>query len=132
VHQCESFTPDGRQLVAVDASGDIVTLSVPGGKTISSVHAEEPLTPAAWGFDLSPDATRLAVAVPTPTGHGVSLLDPRSGKLLYSLPPEIAQIYGLAWSPNSRRLAVSRKNGSIAIWDLEKVQQILAQLGLNP
>jgi len=129
---CEGFTPDGRQLLAVDASGDIVTLSVPGGKTISSVHAEDPLTPAGVLVLPSPDATRLAVAVLTSAGNGVSLLDPKSGKLLYSLPPESARIYGLAWSPDSRRLAVSRNNGNIAIWKLEIVEQILAQLGLNP
>jgi WD40 repeat protein len=129
---CEGFTPDGRELVAVDASGDIVTLSVPGSKTISSVHAEDPLTPAAVAVHLSPDGARLAVVVLTPAGDGVSLLDRKSGKLLYSLPPESGRIYGLAWSPDSRRLAVSRNNGSIAIWNLETVNHILAQLGLSP
>jgi WD40 repeat protein len=130
--QCQGFMPDGRELAAMDARGDIVTLSAPSGKTISSVHAEEPLAPASTEVQLSPDATRLAVAVPTSTGHGVSLLDPKSGRILYSLPPESTQTYGLAWSPDSRRLAVSRKNGSIAIWNLETVNQILAQLGLKP
>jgi hypothetical protein len=32
----------------------------------------------------------------------------------------------------TRRLAISRDNGNLGIWDLDKVNQILAQLGLNP
>jgi hypothetical protein len=48
------------------------------------------------------------------------------------LPAEAGDVWWLAWSPDNRRLALSRNNGNIAIWNLEKMDQILAQLGLNP
>jgi len=38
----------------------------------------------------------------------------------------------LAWSPDSRRLAVSRASGEITIWDLKAVETQLAELGLQP
>jgi WD40 repeat protein len=63
---------------------------------------------------------------------GVEIWDPKTGKWLYSLPEESGTVYWLAWSPDSRRLAVSRDNGDIAIWNLGEVEQILAKLGLTP
>ena len=39
---------------------------------------------------------------------------------------------GVAWSPDSRRVAIARDNGKIALWDLNTVAQILARPGLNP
>jgi WD40 repeat protein len=63
---------------------------------------------------------------------GVELRDPATGKLLYTLPEETGLIWWLAWSPDSQRLAVSRANGEIAIWNLKEVEAQLAQLGLRP
>jgi WD40 repeat protein len=131
--ECERFTPDSRQLLAMDVSGDILTLEVPTGKRIAAFHANEPqFDPLALGIIPSPDGSKIAVTITPPSGGAVSILDPKSGRRLYSLPAETGIIYWLAWSPDSRRLAVARDNGKIAIWDLEAVHQILAQLGLKP
>jgi WD40 repeat protein len=46
--------------------------------------------------------------------------------MTYPLPEEPGTVYCLAWSPDSRRLAVARDDGSIAIWNLDTVNQILA------
>ena len=62
----------------------------------------------------------------------MDIWDPKSGARLYSLPDEAGTVYWLAWSADSRRVAVARDNGNIAIWDLNIVGQILAKLGLNP
>jgi hypothetical protein len=72
------------------------------------------------------------MSVSTPSGVGVSVWDPKAGKRLYTLPPEAGAVYWLAWGPDSRRLAVARESGALAIWDLEVVNQILTQLALNP
>jgi WD40 repeat protein len=58
--------------------------------------------------------------------------DAKTGTRLYSLPEEPGTAYWLTWSPDSSRVAVSRDNGKIAIWDLDTISQILASLGLNP
>jgi WD40 repeat protein len=62
---------------------------------------------------------------------GVDLRDPATGKLLYALPDEPSAIWWLAWSPDSQRLAVSRANGEIAVWNLREIETQLGQLGLN-
>jgi WD40 repeat protein len=68
----------------------------------------------------------------SPTALGVNIWDAKTMSLLYSLPDQNGTIYWVAWSPDSRRLAVSRSNGEIAIWNLKEIQQVLAKIGLNP
>jgi WD40 repeat protein len=117
----------------MNTSGELVTLDVATGNRISSFFAEDPqLAQGSMGFRLSPDGSKLAMSVSTPSGVGVSVWEPKAGKRLYTLPPGAGALYWLAWSPDSRRLAIARESGSVAIWDLQKVEQILAQLELNP
>ena len=47
------------------------------------------------------------------------------------LPDQEGTVWWLAWSPDSQRLAVSRSNGDIAIWNLKEVERVLAKLGLD-
>ena len=68
----------------------------------------------------------------TPSGLGVDLRDPATGKLLCTLPDEPGSIWWLAWSPDSQRLAVSRANGDITIWNLNEVEAQLLRLELKP
>ena len=80
-------------------------------------------------FKFSPDGTRVVVA--NPSARGVSVFDVASGKPLYTLPEEFSAIWWLAWDATGRRLAISRSDGDITIWDTEKVAQALAELGLD-
>ena len=79
---------------------------------------------------LSPDGSRLAVS--SESERGLDIWDLKTGTRLYSLPEEAGTVYWLAWSSDSRRVAIARDNGKIAIWDLNTVGQILARLELNP
>jgi WD40 repeat protein len=79
---------------------------------------------------LSPDGSK--VALTSESERGLDIWDFKTGTRLYSLPDEAGTGYWLAWSPDSRRVAIARDNGKIAIWDLDTVSQILAKLGLNP
>ncbi len=48
----------------------------------------------------------------------MDIWDFKTGTRLYSLPDEPGTVYWLAWSQDSRRVAIARDNGKIAIWDL--------------
>jgi serine/threonine protein kinase/WD40 repeat protein len=124
--QDQSFTPDGRSLLAW-ANGVLVAVEVASGKQTprSAQHVESQVP----GLCLSPEGSKLAVI--SRSALGLDIRNPENCELLYSLPPEPGAVQWLAWSPDSRRLAVPRDNGNIGIWDLEKVEQVLAQLGLN-
>jgi YD repeat-containing protein len=78
----------------------------------------------------SPDGSRLAAA--NHEGRRVNLYDVASGRRLYSLPDETGVIWWLAWHPDGRRLAVTRENGDISIWNLPEVEAAIAEVGLAP
>jgi WD40 repeat protein len=127
------FTPDGRQLVAMNHSGDILTLEVATGNRVSAFRADAWDEMSSEWSALSPDGSMLVAASKKQRwGATVNVWDPKNGKLLYSLPARAGAVSGLAWSPDSRCLALGCNNGHIAIWNLDAVNQILAQQGLNP
>ena len=81
-------------------------------------------------MSLSPNGSKIALS--SISGLGVDIRDATTGKLLLALPEEDGSVYWMAWSPDSRRLAVARDIGSIAIWNLGAVEQALARFGPIP
>jgi WD40 repeat protein len=130
--QCATFTPDGRQLLTMNRSREVVTLDVATGNRVSSFPTSDAKNAQAFDYMicLCPDGSKLAIS--TESERGVDIWDFKTGTRLYSLPDEPGTVYWLAWSQDSRRVAIARDNGRIAIWDLHTVDQILARLGLNP
>ncbi len=99
-------------------------------RTISTLRPGETASSSyVANFKFSPDGTRVAVV--NPSARGVSMFDVPSGKLLYALPEDFGAIWWLAWDATGRRLAISRADGDIAIWDVEQVARALAELGLD-
>ncbi|HEX4264391.1 MAG TPA: hypothetical protein VH597_08635 [Verrucomicrobiae bacterium] len=128
--QSQSFSSDGHRLSMMNYFGEIVSLDLATEKIISSFPTDELKPSQAGNFCVSPDDSKIACG--TSSLQGVEIRDPKTGRLLYSLPDEAGTIYWLAWSPDNHRLAVARDDGSIGIWNLDTVDQILAKLGLNP
>lgn len=126
------FTRDGRRLVMVNNERRIVTLEVATGEQVASFPTVDPRRTPDWtfsaGISLSPDGIKLAMV--SASGRGVEVWELEKGRLLYALPEQGDTVGWLAWSPDSQRLAVTRANGEIAIWNLPEVERILARLGL--
>ncbi|MCU0918219.1 MAG: WD40 repeat domain-containing serine/threonine-protein kinase [Planctomycetes bacterium] len=134
--QMVDFTPDSQQLVVVDANRSVASYEVQSGQkrvwfsTLRTHGVEEVgVLSGACIYKLSPDGTTMAI---TSSGLGVDVWDCKNGRLLYSLPSREGIIYCFAWSPDSRRLAVSRSNGDIDIWNLGQIERLLFELGLAP
>jgi WD40 repeat protein len=52
------------------------------------------------------------------------------GPGVLTLPAEAADVWGVAWSPDGRRLAVALSDGGVAVWDLEEVRARLAEFDI--
>jgi WD40 repeat protein len=78
---------------------------------------------------LSPDGRWLAAS--SVSGRGVNIWDTGTGKRLVALPEETGSVWCLAWSLDGRRLAVSRSNGHLAVWNLPSIRKQLADLGVG-
>jgi WD40 repeat protein len=127
------FLPKSGALAYVSQNREITLLDSATGRVLRSFPTRAPgdATPfSAKNLRVSPDESRLALA--SVSGLEVELWEPATGQFLYSLPEEPGTIWWLAWSPDSRRLAVTRANGEIAIWNLREIEAQLSQLGLAP
>lgn len=128
------FTPDSRQMLVVDANRFIVTYDVQSGQKLTSFPTlktdDTEKGSAVIMHKLSPDGTKLAMR--SPSLFGVELWDCKNGYLLYSMPEQEGCVFYFAWSPDGRRLAVSRSNGDIDIWNIAEIERVLAGLKLWP
>jgi WD40 repeat protein len=131
--QGQCFLPNSGAFAYADTNREVTVVEPATGRIILKFPTLDPGDNSKW--DLSnlracPDGSKLAMV--TTSGLGVDLREPATGKLLYTLPDEPGSIWWLAWSPDSQRLAVSRANGDIAIWNLKEVEAQLLPLDLKP
>jgi WD40 repeat protein len=76
---------------------------------------------------LSPDGRRLLTL-----GAGNPILwDTATGTKLISLRPEQSAPWNASFSPDGRAVALGLPDGGIVLWDLEKVREQVAAIGLN-
>jgi hypothetical protein len=59
----------------------------------------------------------------------VVVCDLEAGGKPLRLPPEASDVWGLAWGPDGRRLALGLSDGGTAVWDIEAVRARLAEFG---
>jgi WD40 repeat protein len=109
-----SFSPDGTRL-ACSGGGTAVLCDVTswGAVTTSFDHL-------AWGFALSPDGGRLAVAAAGKGNGGtVEILDALTGRVVLRLPYRAAHRSArrLAFSPGGERLAAAGGGDTTKVWD---------------
>lgn len=131
--QSVSFTPDGRHLRLIDATRSVITVDVETGEQVASFSTVNPKRTPFWtdasGICLSPDGGKLAMI--SASGCGVDIWEPRTGRLLYVLPESDDTVHWLAWHPDSLRLAITRSNGDIEIWNCAAIEKALSQLALG-
>jgi len=126
-----AFTPNSRAMVFVDPNRNVVTYNIAARKAVASFPTlrADHQGASVWNLELclSPDGKTLALA--NPAMLAVDLWDLESGPLRYTLPPSMGRILCLNWSPDGQRLAVAWSDGMIEIWNLAKVERVLAELG---
>jgi serine/threonine protein kinase/WD40 repeat protein len=131
--QIQCFLPQSGALMYVTRDRQIAVLD-PSTRTIlrqfPTLEPGEDFSTYIGNIRVSPDESKVAML--SPSGLGVDIWDPANGQRLYAIPDAPGSIWWLAWSPDSQRLAVSRANGEIAVWNTGEVEAQLSRIGLAP
>jgi serine/threonine protein kinase/WD40 repeat protein len=92
-----------------------------------------------WGIPVAGPGLPASQWAPAPGGHWAATAGPDGGVVIYdldagarvlALPPEDAEVWCLAWSPDGQRLAAGLSDGVITVWDLEQVRACLARVNI--
>ena len=121
--------PDGKNVLALLPESRILVLNVATGQTNRSFKVSGRENVCERNFTLSGNGRWLAIVAPSK--RAVEIYDFERVELLYALQGQEGTVWWLAWHPRKPRLAVSRDNGAIAIWDLSMIDRQLEQLGLG-
>jgi WD40 repeat protein len=123
-----AFSPDGRLL----AAGSGLEYRIYATGTWQLLHAvpvrfKQRGVQGALAF--SPDSSILAI---TDGDSVLRLVDPSTAAMLATLEsPTTAKIQTMRFTPDGRRLCVSRWDATIEFWDLAKLQKRLGEFGLD-
>jgi WD40 repeat protein len=115
------FDPSGERFTFVTPAGGLATCTWREGRVRAT-------TQPASTVAISSTGRWVATAV---AGRGVAVYDLELGDEWLTLPPDRSDVWGLAWSPDGRHIAVGLSDGDIAIWNLEEVRSCLAPLGIT-
>jgi WD40 repeat protein/DNA-binding SARP family transcriptional activator len=110
-----SFSADGRLLAAAGAGPGRLAATVwdvPSGSVVLELPVRE-LHPL--DVDLSPDGSRLALALPD---GSVELRDVRSGRLRATARGHEGNVWDVEFSPDGRRLATAGNDGLAKVWQI--------------
>jgi WD40 repeat protein/serine/threonine protein kinase len=124
-----AFQADSRHVLFVGPAQVPEIWSLASGQKIFDLTGEglagtDP-TMSSGHIIVSADGRWLAQASPA-----IRIWDLQAKKLLLVLPEERSPCYGLAWSPSKDFLAVGLSDGTIAIWNLPKIQSQLSEISL--
>jgi WD40 repeat protein/transcriptional regulator with XRE-family HTH domain len=115
-----SFSADGKHLATKSPDGTISLWDATNGEEVWMLPAK------FVGMVIpSPDGTRVAVAYDMGTAPGAAeIWDAQKNKLLLSLMGHTSGVWGLAYSPDGKRIASGDNTGMIKVWDAETGNQL--------
>jgi eukaryotic-like serine/threonine-protein kinase len=115
-----------RELVYIARTGTADVWDVASGQKVRSVG--KPGTFQSFHIAVSPDGRWLAAEA---TPSSVAIADLERGEVVFTLHPERSQIWSLVWSADAKRVAVGLADGGVSVWDLEVINRLLQDVGLD-
>jgi eukaryotic-like serine/threonine-protein kinase len=110
-----ALSPDGRRAVATLRDGSVGVWATSDGRLVCTLRARTELGFSRAAF--SPDGRTVAVG----SGRGVNLCDAADGRVITTLPAEVAgafaYVYDVAFSPDGTLLAAGTAKDA-TVWDL--------------
>lgn len=110
-----TFTPDGQQILTLDADGNVSEWDVATGQLTRRIPC---LTADEFTIAVSPDSTHLALSSESGIVNICSLLP--TGELLAQSNDD--QIYDVSFSPDGSKLYTAVASAGVKIWDFSDAQ----------
>jgi WD40 repeat protein len=134
-HHCMAFHPNSKLLTFVsrDKAAELwdVTTRQRTLRYASQEHLSTDGVRLLHPIALSNDGRWAARKVKTDLGQALTIWDPDSQELLLKFPEEPGTIWAFAWSPDRNLLAAGTSTGGPVIWNIPKIREQLAELGLD-
>jgi WD40 repeat protein len=105
-----TWSPDGDIIATSSVLGSVRLWSSSSGALVRDIPNTQHTTCVAW----NPTSATLAAVSLTRT---VTVLDTRSGLVLYVLKGHIAVVEAVRWSPDGCKLATGSADGAVKVWD---------------
>jgi WD40 repeat protein len=123
-----AFSPDGR-LLATGSGMEYRIYATGSWRLLHTIPQRRKNDGTQGSLAFSADGSILAIR----DGHSVlRLVDPATADPLATTEsPSTAFIQTMSFSPDGRWLCVSRSDGTVEFWDLAKLRQRLAEVGLD-
>jgi WD40 repeat protein len=119
-----AFSPDGKRLAATGEADTISIWDAANGKQVLTLEGH---TAPVVQIAFSPAGTQLATSSEN-TEDGIKVWNVMTGKELFSL-KEDHPMFGLAFSPDGKRLAAVGAGRTAVVWDVAAGKKVLPLLG---
>jgi WD40 repeat protein len=121
-----AFLPDGESIAYVSKAGVAEVWNVKNDRRGNSLG--NPGTFSAHQIALSPNGKWFGAITQKNT---VTVWHMPSGEHVYSMRPELGDVWSLAWDASGTQLAVGQSDGGLVVWHLPRIEQKLAESGLQ-
>ena len=118
----------GQQILVYKEDESLASVAVTDGATIRLWSLPVGKL-GIWDIAWSPDGRRVAVSRSISTGSDLRVWDARTGQGERVLAGHQEQVYAVAWSADSKRLASASQDGTIRVWDPDTGASVLTLAG---
>ena len=116
------FTSDSTRIVLLDREGSVTVWNCQTKRAENSFTLE---IPPGFSCALSPDDRTLAIAPMPDLSNTILIVDIASGKTISSLFGHKQGVGSIAFSPDGKTLASTSSDGSLKMWNMATLQEIL-------